>query len=216
MCCFPTDEETGEAVPPEKALPLSLSTEGGRKLYTAEWFEAEEAVTIYRQTFSGRRFQEQPEQDANETRLEAAKRRLKELTGPRFFDLSRFRKLPWDLYFTPNGGMAEELVGPELAKPEPKQIPEDWDEADDENDRPEPAGDQPEEPSVPPEKLLTEKKLCDVLYRFSRDELERVEMSWSEGRLVLRRDGNKYACLYFENSFGRGDYWYAMLADPET
>ena len=32
---------------------------------------------------------------------------------------------------------------------------------------------------------------------------------------MLCQDGDKYACLYFENSFGRGEHWYALLADPE-
>ena len=63
---------------------------------------------------------------------------------------------------------------------------------------------------------MTGEALSALLYRFSQDELERLEMEWMEGRLVLRRDGGKYACLYFENSFGRGENWYALLADAEA
>ena len=205
VCCLPQDEEMGEAVLPEKELPMELSMEGGGKLYTAVWSEEGEPGTIYRQTFSGRRFQERLEPNPNETRLEAARRRLKELTDPRFFDLSRLRKLPWHLYFTPNGGMEEELLNEEIIKPDPEEG----------ETVPETAENQAEESSIPPEKLISPETISDVLYRFSQDELERVEMGWSEGILVLRRDGDNYACLYFENSFGRGDHWYALLADVD-
>ena len=244
VCRLPLDQETGEPMPPEKAFPLELSMEGGGKLYTAEWTEDEAAVTIYRQTFSGRRVQEQLLPDVNGTwtavpgsvkrtpdhekdfppirftadsGFEAARRRLAELTDPRFFDLSRLRELPWKIFYTPVGGVEEGLSHIDILREPPKVNAEaflaEWEEAGEIPADMEPiiakvrqaVEEQPkEEEPIPPEILVTGEALSALLCHFSQDELERLEMEWMEGRLVLRQDGGKYACLYFENSFGGG------------
>ncbi len=256
VCRLPLDQETGEPMPLEEAFPLALSMEGGGKLYTAEWFEDAGGVTIYRQTFSGRRMQEllmpdpdgtwrlapgpveRPLNHANDFPLirftadsgfEAARRRLAELTDPRFFDLSRLRELPARIFYTPVGGTEECLSHIDILREPPKVNAEaflaKWEEAEEIPPDMEPiiakvrraVEEQPkEEEPIPPEILVTAEALSALLYRFSQGELERLEMEWtSEGCLVLRRDGEKYACLYFENSFGRGENWYALLADAE-
>ena len=256
VCCLPLDQETGEAVPPEKQFPLELSMEGGGKLYTAVWREGGESISIYRQTASGRRMQEElisdpdgtwtaapssvkrPPDHANDfppirftaaSDFDAARRRLAELTDPRFFDLSRLRELPARIFYTPVGGTEECLSHINILREPPKvnaeAFLEEWEGAEEIPPDMEPiiakvrqaAEEQPkEEEPIPPEILVTAEALSTLLYRFSQGELERLEMGWTaEGRLVLRRDGDKYACLYFENSFGRGENWYALLADAE-
>jgi hypothetical protein len=198
VCCLLPDQETREVPPPEKALPLELSMEGGGKLYIAVWREGGESITIYRQTTSGRRMLEQllPDPDgtwtAAHTSLEAARQRLAELTTPTYFDCSRLRKLPRHIYCTPVGGVEACLTHIDLLREELEE----------------------EEP-IPPEILVTGEALSALLGRFAIGELERLEMEWEQGRLVLCHDGDKYACLYFENSFGRGNHWYALLADAE-
>jgi hypothetical protein len=256
VCCLLPDQETREAPPPEKALPLELSMEGGGKLYTAVWREGGESITIYQQTDSGRRMLEElmPDPDGTWTAapspvkrplnhekdfppirftaasdFEAARRRLAELTDPRFFDLSRLRELPCKIFYTSVGGIEEGLSRIDILREPPKVHAEaflaEWEGVEDIPPDMEPiiakvrraVEEQPkEEEPIPPEVLVTAEALSTLLYRFSQDELERLEMEWMEGRLALRRDGDKYACLYFENSFGRGERWYALLADPET
>lgn len=255
VCRLRTNGETAETAAPEEQLPLALSMEGGGKLYTAEWFEDAGGVTIYRQTFSGRRIQERllpdpegnwaaapgPEESARrsgvvptvsftaDSGLAAAWRRLAELTDPRFFDLSRLRELPWHVYYTTASGTEWSLIREDLRRDEPKQdawallaqwgieeVPPDLEEAASRLQQAirEAAPEEPEEkpPTEPP---VTPEALSALLYSFSQGEVDRLEMEWSPGRLVLRRDGEKYACLYFENSYGRGEHWYARLADPE-
>ena len=255
VCCLLTDQETREAPPPEKALPMELSMEGGGKLYTAVWQEGEESITIYRQTSSGRRMLEElmPDPDGTWTAasssvkrtpehekdfppirftadsdFEAARRRLAELTDPQFFDLSRLRELPWKIFYTPVGGIEEGLSHIDILREPPKVHAEaflaEWEAVEDIPPDMESiiakvrraVEEQPkEEEPIPSEILVTTEALSALLYRFSQDELERLEMEWMEGRLVLRRDKDKYACLYFERSSGRGENWYALLADPE-
>ncbi len=256
VCRLPLDQETGEPMPLDEAFHLEMSMEGGGKLYTAEWTEDEAAATIYRQTFSGRRVQEQllPDVDGTWTAapgsvkrtpdhekdfppirftadsgFEAARRRLAELTDPRFFDLSRLRELPWKIFYTPVGGVEERLSHIDILREPPKVNAEaflaEWEETGEIPPDMEPiiakvrraVEEQPkEEEPIPPEILVTGEALSALLCRFSQDELERLEMEWMEGRLVLRQDGGKYACLYFENSFGGGENWYALLAEAET
>lgn len=255
VCRLPLDQETGEPMPLEEAFPLALSMEGGGKLYTAEWFEDAGGVIIYRQTFSGRRLLERllPDPEGNwrlapgsgeevrksdtaptvsftaDSGLEAARRRLAELTDPRFFDLSRLRELPAKIFYTPMGGAEECLSHIDILREPPKVNAEaflaEWEGVEEIPPDMEPiiakvrraVEEQPkEEEPIPPEILVTAEALSALLYRFSQGELERLEMEWtSEGRLVLCHDGDKYACLYFENSYGRGENWYALLADPE-
>ncbi|MDE6454492.1 MAG: hypothetical protein K2L38_00955, partial [Dysosmobacter sp.] len=161
--------------------------------------------------------------------FEAARQRLAELTDPRFFDLSRLRELPAKIFYTPMGGAEECLSHIDILREPPKVNAEaflaEWEGGEEIPPDMEPiiakvrraVEEQPkEEEPIPPEILVTAEALSALLYRFSQGQLERLEMEWtSEGRLVLRRDGEKYACLYFENSFGRGENWYALLADPE-
>ena len=252
VCCLRPDGETGEVAPPEEQLPLELSMEGGGKLYTARWWEHGGPVTIYRQTFSGRRIQERllPDPEGNwaaapgpegsvrrngvvppvsftaDSGLEAARRRLAELTDPRFFDLSRLRELPWHVYYTTAGGVEWSLTRTDLQRGEPKQdawaLLEQWGiedippELEEAVSRVQQAIREaaPEEP-VPVEMPVTGEAISALLYNFSQGEVKRLELEWSQGRLVLCWDGDKYACLYFENSFGRGENWYALLADAE-
>ena len=256
VCCLRPDGETGELAPPEEQLPLELSMEGGGKLYTAVWREGEGSIIIYRQTPSGRRMQEEliPDPDGTWTAasscakrplehekdfppvrftaangFEAVRRRLSELTDPRFFDLSRLRELPAKIFYTPVGGTEECLSHIDILREPPKVHAEaflaEWEGVEDIPPDMEPiiakvrraVEEQPkEEEPIPPEILVTAEALSALLYHFSQGELERLEMSWTvEGRLVLCHDGDKYACLYFENSFGRGENWYALLADAE-
>lgn len=255
VCCLRPDGETGEVAPPEEQLPLELSMEGGGKLYTAVWREGGESISIYRQTSSGRRIQEKliPDPDGTwaaapisvkrslnhaddfppirftaASDFDAVRRRLAELTDPRFFDLSRLRELPAKIFYTPVGGTEECLSHINILREPPKVNAEaflaEWEGVEDIPPDMETiiakarraVEEQPkEEEPIPPEILVTGEALSALLYRFSQDELERLEMEWIEGRLVLCRDGGKYAGLYFENSFGRGENWYALLADPE-
>ena len=256
VCRLPENRDTGETIPPEEQLPLELSMEGGGKLYTARWWEHGGPVTIYRQTASGRRLVEQlvPDPDGTWTAastalegagrpvpgvspdirftadsgLEAARRRLEELTDPRFFDLSRLRKLPAKIFYTPVGGTEECLSHIDILREPPKVHAEaflaEWEGVEDIPPDMEPiiakvrraVEEQPkEEEPIPPEILVTAEALSALLGRFAVGELERLEMEWSQGRLVLCHDGDRYACLYFENSFGPGENWYALLADPE-
>ena len=251
VCCLRTNGETAKTAAPEEQLPLALSMEGSGKLYTAEWFEDAGGVTIYRQTFSGRRIQERllPDPEGNwmaapgpeesvrrsdaaptvsltaDSGLDAARHRLAELTDPRFFDLSRLRELPWHVYYTTASGTEGSLIRSDLRQ-EPlydawtllkqwgvKKVPPDLEAA---AVRVQQAIREaaPEE-LEPQESPVTWEALSALLYNFSQGEVDRLEMEWSPGRLVLRRDGDKYACLYFENSYGRGENWYALLADPE-
>ncbi len=166
--------------------------------------------------------------------LEAARQRLRELVSPEYFDVSRLRELPWHIYFTPNGGEEEVLTHIDLLQPEPKRdIAELWDldEERGEAETPKPLSGEPETSATPekllsetegappevisPEKLVSRETLMAALGRFALGELERLEMEWMQGRLVLCHDGDKYACLYFENTFERGDYWYSLLSDRE-
>ena len=222
--CQSAKPDTEGTIQTEEQLPFTMSMEGGGKLYTAErlgW----NPITIYRQTFFGRRMLERLETEPSESGLEAAKRRLTELTAPTYFDLSRLRELPWHVYYTTPSGVEWSLIRPELQQ-EPlydawtllkqfgvKKVPPDLEEA---ATRVQQAIREaaPEE-SEPQESPVTGEAISALLYNFSQGEVDRIEMEWSQGRLVLRRDEDKYACLYFENSFGRGERWYALLADSE-
>jgi len=196
VCCLPLDEYTGEPVSAEKALPLELCAEGGGRLHVCVWGEEGGPVTPCQQTVSGRRVQWEYHLEQGESALEAARRLLAEAVSPTRYDLSRLRELPWNIYYTPNGGEEAQLQRPDLQEPSeaetsgPKEIP-----------------------PLPP---VTDEALSSLLVRFRRDELERLELEWIEGRLALCRDGGKYACLYFENRFSDyGDYWYSLLSDSE-
>lgn len=235
---------------------MELSKEGGGRLYTAVWREDGSPITIYRQTSSGRRVQEQllPDPDGTWTAassplegagqsirgawipdirftadsgLTAAQQRLAELASPTYFDISRLRKLPRHIYYTPAGGAEEGLTHIDLLrppKPDASALLEQWEEMDEippemeeilSKVRRTMEEEQPEEEPVPLENLVTGEALAALLGRFAAGELERLEMEWDQGRLVLCHDEDKYACLYFENNFGHGNDWYALLADPE-
>lgn len=199
---------------------MELSMEGGGTLYTARWGEDRGPITIYRQTSSGRRMLEQlvPDPDGTWTAvhtpltaegqpicgeyapdihftadsgLEAARQRLAELAALTCFDCSRLRKQPRHIYYTLEGGTEVCLTNIGLLRQ------------------------QLEEEPIPLESLVTGEPFSSLLGRFATEELERLEMEWDQGRLVLCHDGDMYACLYFENNFGRGNYWYALLADAE-
>lgn len=192
VCRLPPEGNT--PVPPEEALPLELCAEGWQRLYVCVWREGGEQVTLSQQTPSGRRVRREYRPDQGETCMDAARWLLAEAASPTRFDLSHLRELPRNIYFTPNGGEEAHLIRPDLLEPD-------------------------EEAQMPLitkiTTLMTGEALSSLLIRFGRDELERLEMEWSQGRLVLRRDGGKYACLYFENNFGFGENWYALLSDAE-
>lgn len=217
VCCLSLEDGTGKPIPPERVLPVEVSAEGGGRLYTASWYEDESALIIYRQTFSGRRVQESMEPEPDEDRMEKVRQRLSVLACPTYIDLSRVRKLPWHIYFTPCDGEEQELIHPELLEPDEDSMALDM--GEEVPEVPLPMKERPvkdrEGNMVPPEKLVTKEHLSALLARFTLGELERLELEWSQGRLVLCHDADRYACLYFENSFGRGDFWYALLADPE-
>ena len=180
--------------PAENSLPLELYAEGGERLFVCDWREDGEMVTLSQQTASGRRVLRKYRPDHGEDPMDAARWLLAEAVSPTRFDLSRLRVLPRNVYFTPNGGGETHLIRPDLLEEdEEKQMPL----------------------VTKITALVTEEALSSLLVRFGRDELERLELEWSQGRLVLCRDGGKYACLYFENSFGFGENWYALLSDVE-
>lgn len=228
VCCLPLDEYTNEPVPPEKVLPLELCAEGGGRLHVCVWRDEEGLVTLYQQTASGRRVQREYHLEQGECSIEAAWRLLDEAVSPTRFDLSRLRELPWNIYYTPNGGEEEHLKRPDLQetpKPSEEERRKVYEilgkEIGDTEVSPEmEAGGLVEIQSLGESALpiepVTEEALSTLLVRFHRDELERLEMSWIQGTLVLRRDGSKYACLYFENRFSDyGEYWYSLLSDSE-
>lgn len=117
--------------------------------------------------------------------------RLAELAAFTYFDCSRLRKQPRHIYYTFEGGTEVCLTNIGLLRQ------------------------QLEEEPIPLESLVTGEPFSSLLGRFATEELERLEMEWDQGRLVLCHDGDMYACLYFENNFGRGNCWYALLADAE-
>jgi len=203
VCCLPVDGYTGKPVPPEKALPLEIYAQDGERLYVCVWREDEGPVALFRQTASGRRAEGEYRPERGESRLEAARRMLAQAVSPDRFDLSRLRELPWNIYFTPNAGSEEHLRRPDLQDPP-------------EGEGSEASGAEgvaPEEQAPDP---VTQEALSSLLVRFARGGLERLELEWFEGRLVLRRDGGRYACLYFEACFGRGDgCWHSLLSDSE-
>ncbi|MDE6591047.1 MAG: hypothetical protein K2K53_12050, partial [Oscillospiraceae bacterium] len=146
--------------------------------------------------------------------MDAARWLLSEAVSPPRFDLSRLRELPLNIYYTPNGGSEEHLRLPDPPKPseeERRRVYEMLGKEMEESPEPEP---DPEEQALPLDPV-TEEALSSLLVRFGRDELERLELHWFQGNLVLRRDGGKYACLYFEGDFGHGEDWYALLSDVE-
>ncbi len=198
----------------EKALPLELCAESKERLYVCAWLEGEGPVTLYQQTASGRRIQREYRPDQGEAYLDAARRLLAEAVSPDRFELSRLRELPWNIYFTAGGGSEEHLRRSDLQK-------DDWLKRNEEQ-----GGDTGEDENFSDEEGLeirpweilppvTEEALSSLLVRFGQGELERLEMDWAQGRLVLCRDGGKYACLYFEKDFRYGENWYALLSDVE-
>lgn len=179
---------------PDNVLPMELCAEGGGRLHVCVWQENGEPISLCQQTISGRRMQRTYQLEPGETYLEAARHLLAEAVSPTRFDLSRLRVLPRNIYFTPNNNEEVHLIHPDLLE----------------------INDEEQMPLIEQmTTLVTDEALSSLLACFNCDELERLEMEWPQGRLVLCRDGEKYACLYFENHFGRGDYWYALLADPE-
>jgi len=230
VCRLPLEEYTGQPVPPEKALPLELCAEGAGRLHICVWREDGGPVTLCQQTGSGRSVQREYHPEQGERAMDAARRLLAEAVSPTRYDLSQLRELPWHIYSTPNGGEEEHWMHPDLQE-QPMLSEEEREKLC------EILSKDVEAANLPPEIVtailektlsqtgqtlplppVTEEAVSSLLVRFRRDELERLEMDWVEGELVLRRDGGKYACLYFENHasvYNYGDYWYSLLSDSE-
>lgn len=221
VCCLPEDDYTKEPIPPEEALPMEFFAEDEDRLYGCSWYEAERRLVLFEQTASGRRVNKECELGLEvEDAATAARQMLDEMVSPEHFDLSQLRELPWHVYFTPNDGPEQGLIRPDL-KPDPEgeeQTLEDpWDspvlvEGEDEDAVP---PKQNEQPQGPAEDEVTEEVLSASLYRFAKGELRRLELDWFDGKLVITKEAEGYACLYFGNIIFN-DIWYSMVSKPEV
>ena len=194
VCCLPADEYTGEPVPPEVVLPLTLFAETEEQLFGCGWLEGEGELALFEQTVSGRRIRKQygVEPDRAETE---ARRLLAEAVSPTNYDFSLLKELPLKVYVLPPEG--PEYV---LKQEGVREVQAELDVHDYEVDRGE---------------LVTEEALARLLGQFAKKALRRLELSWFEGSLVFVQDPAGYACFYFERG-GDFDFWYAMLSKPEV
>ncbi len=60
---------------------------------------------------------------------------------------------------------------------------------------------------------ITQGKLNGLLEDFRQARLERLEFAWSYGALVFLKDGEKYACLYFDHP---RETYYCLLSMPDV
>ena len=197
VCCLPEDDYTKEPIPPEKALPMEFFAEDGDRLFGCSWYEADQLLVLFEQTASGRRVSRECGLDPEvEDAVGLARQLLDELASPDHFDLSPLRELPWNIYFTPNDGLEQELTLADI-KPGPE------------------GGEQP---PGPVEDEVTEQALSALLGRFAKGELRRLELSWYGVKLVFAKEAAGYACLYFSGNyvFNGKDIWYSMVSKPEV
>lgn len=184
-------EPTGEEDDPLDRLPLELFAENEEHLYGASWYRRQGVLFLFEQTSAGRQNLPKGEYDHlydEDSALALARRLVEEAASPTGYDLSLLRELPWKVHFQPPTG--------------PERVLEREDIMDDEDLA---AGKPP----------LTQEDLEDLLGRFGRGELRRLEMHWFIGELVLIQDRSGYACLFFESGL-QGGGWYAMLSMPEV
>lgn len=158
--------------------------------------------------------QQMKERIENRQKEEAEKERLAADISPEDIDLSLLATVPERVYVQPVAGL-EQLYRPK-----------DWvDLGEEEEDEPE-EGEEPEgeyEPEVlsdPEEKYdlrnakpLSPEGLIDLFSQFTQKALERIELWFHTGVLVLTRSDKKCACFYFEYGY---DTWYTMLSQPDV
>lgn len=63
------------------------------------------------------------------------------------------------------------------------------------------------------EDAITEERVREVLNRYFDGELNRVELAWGGRSLLFLKDGEKYACFFFDH---QKQDWYAVVAMPEV
>ena len=222
VCCLTEDEYTKEPLPPEKVLPMEFFAEDGDRLFGCSWYETERRLLLFEQTASGRRVMKELDLDPKmEDAAAAAWEMLEEMVSPDHVDLSTLRELPWNIYFTSNDGLEQELTRFDL-KPGPedeRQAPEALCDPAvlDEYENPVPPK-QDKQPREPAEDEVTKEALSVLLSRFARGELRRLELSWYGSKLVFAKEKAGYACLYFSGNyvFNGEDIWYSMVSKPEV
>jgi len=216
VCCLPEDQYTKEPIPPEEVLPMEFFAEDGDRLFGCSWYESEQRLVLFEQTASGRRVNKDCDLDLEcEDAAAVARQMLEKMVSPDHFDLSALKELPWKIYFTPNDGLEQELIRPDIkSDPEEEQTLEaPWDPPVPDEDAILPKQDK--QPQEPAEDDVTEAALSASLSRFAKGELRRLELYWFEGRLVFVKESAGYACLYFAN-FIFNDIWYSMVSKPEA
>ncbi len=203
VCCLPTGEYTGEPVPLETVLPLTLFAETEEQLFGCSWMEGAGELMLFEQTASGRRVRKLGEAEPENAEAEA-RRLLAEAVSPSSFRLP-MREAPWHIYYMEDSGPEQEWLLPE--EPDPEGL------------------EHTIEHAAEIMRLREEQKkrkcqeaegaISSLLARFGRSELRRLELSWFEGQLVFLKEEAGYACLYFEDHVGF-DIWYAVLSQPEV
>ena len=195
VCVLPLDEYTGEPVPPEEALPLRRYVEDGDRLYGCVCMEENRLVTLFEQTADGRRVRRKYELAQDEDAVEAVQRLLREAVSHSDFDLSLMKELPLSVYVLPPDG-PEYVLKQEGVREMEAEMDLHW-------------------PELDRGELVTMEALLELLARFEKGDLRRLELHWCEGSLVFCQQHAGYACFYFEQTLSH-DTWYAMLSKPEV
>ena len=195
VCCLPEDEYTGEPARPEEVLPMTLWAEDGEQLYGCVWMEGGRTLVLFEQVDDFRQERRRYELAPGEDALETARRLLEQAVSPEHYSLNLLRELPLNVYVLPNDG-PEYVLKQEGVRETEAEMGLHWPEAD--------RGE-----------LVTLKAIEALIGQFAKDEIQRLELSWYEGKLVFRRQPAGYACFYFEGSMNH-DIWYSMLSKPEV
>ena len=195
VCSLPENEYTGEPALPEEVLPNTLWADDGARLFRCVWMENGDVLVLSEMTSSGRqergRYDLAPGQDP----VDAALQLLIQAVSPERYSLNLLRKLPLDVYVLPNDG-PEYVLKQEGVRETEVEMGLHW-------------------PEIDQGELVTREAIEVLIGQFSRGEIQRLELSWYEGKLVLRRQPAGYACFYFEGTMDH-DIWYSMLSKPEV
>ena len=194
VCCLPLDEDTGKAALPEEILPLKRWAEDGERLYGCIWMENGQVVVLFEQTPTGRRERKRLTLAPGEDTVETARLLLEGAVNPDNYDLHLLKELPLNVYVLPPDG-PEYVLKQEGVREMEAEMGLHW-------------------PEVDRGELVTAEALLELLARFGKGELRRLEWSWADGSLVFLQDPAGYGCFYFEQ--GSHDTWYAMLSKPEV
>lgn len=195
VCSLPLDEYTGDPVPPEEALPLKRYVEDGDRLYGCVWGDEDRLVTLFEQTTDGQRVRRRYELSAGEDAAEVVRRLLSEAVSHNNFDLHLMKELPLSVYVLPPDG-PEYVLKQEGLREMEAEMGLTW-------------------PELDRGELVSMEALLELIVRFEKGELRRLELHWCEGSLVFCRQSAGCACFYFEQTLSH-DIWYAMLSKPEV